>query len=62
MKLAIISLIAVTGVLTQDYYDTKFDGTDIESIIKDEAEVKKITYCFVDKGPCDELLKPIKGE
>lgn len=62
MKSAIILLITVTVVLTQEHYDAYYDTLDIAAMLSDGKVFKELLGCFMDKGPCNETHQRMKGK
>ncbi|GJQ66513.1 putative insect pheromone-binding family, A10/OS-D [Trypoxylus dichotomus] len=51
----LIVLVAVSlSTAAEDKYTTKYDGVDLDEILKNERLLQGYCNCLLDKGPCSE--------
>lgn len=63
MKSAVILLITVAAVATEEYYDSKYETIKIDEILSPKQdELKAQIACYLDKGPCSPLVQELKGK
>ncbi|XP_029169469.1 ejaculatory bulb-specific protein 3 [Nylanderia fulva] len=58
--LALFLLVAVSCVLAEDSYTTKFDNVDLDAILRSERLLKNYVNCLLDKGSCTPDGKELK--
>nr|AWC68031.1 chemosensory protein 12 [Matsumurasca onukii] len=47
-------------VTADDKYTTKFDGIDVEAVLKNERILRRYVDCVLDKGPCTAEGRELK--
>ncbi|XP_058821015.1 ejaculatory bulb-specific protein 3-like [Topomyia yanbarensis] len=61
MKFIIVaSLVLIAVVSAQDKYTTKYDGINIEEILKSDRLFNNYYKCLMDEGPCTPDGKELK--
>uniref|UniRef100_A0A8D9EW37 Ejaculatory bulb-specific protein 3 n=2 Tax=Cacopsylla melanoneura TaxID=428564 RepID=A0A8D9EW37_9HEMI len=48
-------IVVVFGVSMTDAYTNRYDGFDIDSVLKSERMYKSYLNCFLDLGPCNPM-------
>lgn len=62
MKTLILLLcLFAVPIATQNYYDSKYDNYDIESLIRNTRLLKLYLECFLSRRPCTPVGKVFKG-
>lgn len=52
MKLLIVALCVIIGVSAQNKYTTKYDGVNLEEILKSDRLLNNYFKCLMDTGKC----------
>lgn len=53
MKFVVVLVVVLVGVVSaDDTYTTKYDGVDIDNILKNDRLLTSYFNCIMDKGKC----------
>lgn len=53
MKFVVVLVVVLVGVVAaEDLYTTKYDGVDIDNILKNDRLLTSYFNCIMDKGKC----------
>lgn len=63
MKLLSVGIFATLMALAfaQAQYDSKFDGVNIDEILKNDRVLNNYLKCLLDKGPCTREGRELKS-
>lgn len=52
MKTVVVFLFVAVAACSADYYSSKYDNFDVETLINNDRLLKSYVNCFLDKGRC----------
>lgn len=52
MKFALVLVVLVGVAAADDLYTTKYDGVDVDSILKNDRLLNSYFNCIMEKGKC----------